>query len=127
HTGSLALAQDLARHDLTLKIGGGFVANQIGRAKDALFRRSLLVGSGSVGLAGTPGPDDLVDLGYSASYLSGYQASPYRFVALHVPGAVGPALGRPETVPGTRLRHAVTLRWNHHMFTDTALRSHVRG
>jgi Protein of unknown function (DUF3570) len=126
HTGNASFQQDIVRHDLTLKIAGTFVANEVGRAGDPTFRRRLFVGGGTTGLTFVLGPADLLDLGYTLSYLEGYQASPYRFVSFGEGN--GPLLlSGPETDPDRRVRHAVTSRWNHHLFGDTALRSHVRG
>jgi hypothetical protein len=127
HTGNAAWQQDIVRHDVTLKLAGTFVWNDVGRANDAAFHRRLVVGGGTTGFTFVLSPADLLDAAYTLSYLEGYQASPYRFVGFH--GASGSPLlmNEPETDPDRRIRHAVTLRWNHHMFTDTALRSHVRG
>jgi hypothetical protein len=124
HTANAGFSHDLAQHNVTLGLGGTFVYNQVGRAHDPNFHRRLLVGGGTASLTVTPSPRDLVSLSYTLAYLSGYQASPYRFVFF------SEGMGRasvPETDPDTRMRHALTLRWNRHLFTDSALQSHVRG
>jgi hypothetical protein len=124
HTANAGFSHDLAQHNVTLGLGGTFVYNSVGRAHDPNFRRRLLVGGGTASLTVTPSPRDLVSLSYTLAYLSGYQASPYRFVFFTE------GMGRasvPETDPDTRMRHALTLRWNRHLFTDSALQSHVRG
>jgi hypothetical protein len=124
HTANAGFSHDFLQHNVTLGLGGTFTYNNVGRANDLNFHRRLLVGGGTLSLAFTPSPRDLVSLSYTLAYLSGYQASPYRFVFFST------ATGRasvPETDPDTRLRHAVTLRWNHHLFTDSALQSHVRA
>jgi len=120
HTASADIQQDF-NHRFTLSLGGRYVANAVGRAKDPNFHRSLDAYGGDVGLTFVLSPMDLLHLSYTAAYLDGYQASPYRFVTFDKQ-----MLGAPETDPTTRLRHAVTLRWNHHGEGDTALRSHVR-
>jgi hypothetical protein len=126
HTGNLGFTQDFAHHQVTLHLGGTAVSNDVGRSGDENFHRSLWVGGGSAGLTFVLTPRDLLDVAYTLAYSSGYQASPYRYVAFT--GSVGPiALGAPENVPDTRARHAVTLRWNHHAFRSSAFRSHVRG
>jgi hypothetical protein len=124
HTANAGLTRDLLQHNLTLGIGGTFVHNSVGRAGDPNFRRRLLVGGGNVSLTATASPRDLVSLSYTLAYLSGYQASPYRYVFF------AEGIGRAsvaETDPDTRMRHALTLRWNRHLFTNTALQSHARG
>jgi hypothetical protein len=76
-------------------------------------------------LTGTPSPRDLLSVGYSSSFLRGYQASPYRFARFLGPGAALP-LAHEEVHPERRLRHAVTLRHNHRASEVTTLRSHLR-
>ena len=127
HTGNAGFVQDIVRHDVTLKGGGTFVANEVGRRDDPYFSERLTVVGGNVGLTFVLGENDLVDVGYTASYLDGYQESPYRFVYFRgaTPSPLLPA--QREEVPERRFRNSLTLRWNHHLFSDTALRSHVRG
>lgn len=135
HTGNLGYQQDFADHTITFKAGASLVGNEVGRNLDPNFRKRLTVGGGSAGLSFVLSPDDLLDVGYSGSYLDGYQESPYRFVYFTSIGT-GPPLGippsplapsQPESVPDQRFRNALTTRWNHHMFTDTSIRSHLRG
>jgi hypothetical protein len=127
HTANAGFQQDVGGHDVTVRIGATLVANDVGRRNDPSFHRRLDVAGASPGVTFVLGPTDLLDVGYALSYLDGYQASPYRFV--YFGGASGSPLSpaTPESVPGWRLRHAMTIRWNHHMFADTSLRSHVRG
>jgi len=124
HTGNVGFTQDFAKHQVTLHLGGTVVSNDVGRSGDMTFHRSLFVTGGTAGLSFVTSPRDLVDASYTLAYSDGYQASPYRFVS--VDGAPI-AMGAPENVPNVRARHAVTLRWNHHAFKDTAFRSHVRA
>jgi hypothetical protein len=125
HTGNALFQQDIVRHDVTFRVAATAVANTVGRAGDPNFRRQLTVVGGTTGLTFVLTPADLLDAGYTLSYNEGYQASPYRFVAIRTASPL--SLSQRETDPNVRLRHAATLRWNHHMFRDTALRSHVRG
>ncbi len=127
HTANVAFQQDIVRHDVTVKVAGTVVTNDVGRAKDPNFHRRLTVAGGTTGFTFALGRNDLLDVGYALSYLDGYQASPYRFVSFRGSSGSPFLLNEPETDPTHRMRHAVTVRWNHHMFTDTALRSHVRG
>ncbi len=124
HTANAGFSHDLARHNVTVGAGGTFVYNLVGRSGDRNFHRTLLVGGGAAFLTVTPSPRDLVSLGYSFAWLDGYQASPYRFVFFGDGASRGAV---PETDPATRARHALTLRWNRHLFRDSALRSHLRG
>ncbi len=126
-TGVASLLWDVDRHNATIKLAGTYVTNDVGRSGDATFRRKLTVAGGTAGVTIVASPRDLVDLGYTLSLLDGYQASPYRFVAFRSATGLGLAPTVPENDPNTRVRHAVTLRYNRHLFTDSALRSHARG
>src|SRR5262249_9620358 len=99
--------------------------NDVGRSGDRNFHRKLDGLGGSAFITTSPTPHDLVSLSYTLAQLDGYQASPYRYVGFRAP--TGPPLGAPENVPQTRLGHAGTLRWTHHLGEDTALRMHLRG
>jgi hypothetical protein len=125
NTGALSFAHDLANHQATLGVSASFTHNEIGRHGDAMFHRRLDQGSGGVDLSIAPSKRDLVSIGYTFVFLSGYQASPYRFVFW---GSTDPGLrlGAWETMPDSRVRHAVGLKWNHHAFNDSALRTHAR-
>lgn len=127
HTGVASFQQDFAHHNGTFKLAGSYVSNAVGRSGDANFRRHLDVGGGSASLTLVASPRDLIDVSYSLSYLNGYQASPYRFVRFSDPAGGPLAPSVPETDPNTRLRHAVTLRYNRAVFRDSAVKSHIRG
>jgi uncharacterized protein DUF3570 len=125
HTVNGNISRDFADHAVTIGIGGSGQTNAVGREGDRNFHRSLDVIGGSAFFTVATSPRDLVSLSYSLASLDGYQASPYRYVGVRA--AIGPPLGAPENDPQTRLRHAVTLRWNRHVGQDSALRMHLRG
>jgi hypothetical protein len=127
HTVSAGYANDFVNHQLSLGVSGSFTTNDVGRADDPNFHRALRQGSFSLdaGIVGTK--RDLVTIDYTFMVLKGYQASPYRFVFFSDPSAPGQLVGNPEQDPDTRIRHAGTVRWNHHAFKDTAVKSHLRG
>jgi hypothetical protein len=127
HSGNLSLSRDFLRHQLTLGVSGGFSASDVGRADDPTFHRSLLQGDASFDVGIAASRRDLVTFNYTFIYLSGYQASPYRHVYFKLPSGVGPPGARPEIEPPVRARHALAVRWNHHAFTDTAIKSHLRA
>jgi hypothetical protein len=127
HTGGGSFSHDLASHQLTLKLGGSLVTNDVLRTGDPSFRERLVSGSGTAGLTIVAGRNDLVDVTYALAYLDGFQSSPYRFVYFRSGAGAPLPLGRRENVPDTRARHALAVRWNRHLFKDTALRSHARG
>lgn len=127
HSFSGGYSNDYLSHRLTLGLGGSFTTNAVGRSHDENFHRSQKQASLSfdVGIVGSK--RDLITLDYSIVYVTGFQASPYRnafFLDATVPGQL---IGTPEVVPSERFRHAVAVRWNHHLFHDVALKSHLRG
>lgn len=132
HTGSLGVAHDFMEHNLTLGLGVSFVDNTVGRSHDKNFEEKMYVGGIGLNAVLVSSPKDIWSINYSPSYTSGYQSSPYRFARFKDPsdpnrgfGVQGDELG--ESVPQTRVRHAVVLRYNRHLFEDTSLRSHLRA
>jgi hypothetical protein len=126
HTASAGGSVDLDDHRVTLSLGGSYGFNQVGRSADPNFHREMHTGSGRAGVVWVATPDDLWSLGYDFGLVTGYQESPYRYARVLGPVA-GLLLRTPEEVPELRLRHAVTLRWNHALSPDVAMRSHVRA
>lgn len=133
NTVNFGVSHDFFVHDLTLGLGGSFVDNHVGRSHDPNFHERLHVYSGTANAVIVGGPNDLWSLAYNLSYLDGYQASPYRYARFRDPSQpdqvlyAGGRSGQPgERMPNTRARHALTLRWNHALFSDTSLRSHMR-
>jgi len=129
HSVSGAYARDFLNHQLTVGIGGGFTANDVGRADDLNFHRSLYQGSASLNVGLVASKRDLFNFDYTFIYLSGYQASPYRFVRVMnenvtIPGVY---LTAPEDPPEQRARHALAVRWNRAVGKDSAIKSHLRG
>src|SRR5581483_11233639 len=125
HTANLGFSHDLAQHDVTVGAGGTFGYNRVGRAGDPNFHRTLYAAGGMVFATFVLTRRDLLNVSYTLAYLSGYQASPYRYVYFNE--ASGSRGSVPETDPELRGRHALTARWNHHLFKDSALQSHLRG
>ncbi|MFT3770039.1 MAG: DUF3570 domain-containing protein [Minicystis sp.] len=139
HSFSASYARDLLNKQLTLGIGGSFTTNDVWRSHDESFRRSLNQGSVSLNAGIVGSKRDFISLDYTLMYLRGYQASPYRSVAYGCPAphtrddwfscGLVDAMGQhpPETVPDQRIRHAVAVRWNRHVFQDTVFKTHLRG
>jgi hypothetical protein len=126
HTFGGGASSDFFQHTLTLGVGGSVVLNEVGRAGDPSFEEELTQIGVTLSSALVASKSDIVSATYSLSHLRGYQASPYRFVAVQHPQS-GMTVGHPERHPELRLRHALGLRWNHHAFRDTAIRSFLRG
>jgi hypothetical protein len=126
HTGALGGSLDFSNHNLTLGLGVNATHNDVGRADDDNFSEKLRAYGGSLSATVVVSRDDLFSLTYAPSYLAGYQGSPYRFVRYFDPGA-GALVSAPEVVPEKRLRHALVIAHNRHLFSDSALRSHGRA
>ena len=125
HTISAGGSRDLFRHNLTLAAGASYVDNSVGRADDMSFAKKLRTLGGSVRAVWTASPTDIVTTAYDVSRSNGYQASPYRYAFVDDPS--GAPIAFPEDVPDLRMRHAITARWNHHVGSDSAIRSHLRA
>lgn len=125
HSLDAGVSRDFLHHNLTMGLGGSLVLNDVGRSGDLNFHRSLNVYGVSLSAAGTPTRRDVVSLTYSLAYLSGYQASPYRYVIFIDEQGLRESL--PEVVPDTRQRHALALRWKRHVGRNSATLFHARG
>jgi hypothetical protein len=126
HTGAIGGSHDFSNHNLTLGLGVNATHNDVGRADDQNFSERLRAYGGSLSATVVASRNDLLSLTYAPSYLFGYQGSPYRFVRYFDPAAAS-LVSAPEVVPEKRLRHALVLSHNHHLLTDSALRSHARA
>lgn len=125
HTVGIGASRDFFHHNLTLGAGASYVDNRVGRANDESFHERLRTGALSLRAVWVWTQNDIAQAEYDLGRADGYQASPYRYAYVADPSGV--PLGFPEMVPDARTRHSLTLRWNHHVLADAALRSHVRG
>jgi hypothetical protein len=127
HTGSASYSQDILNHMITLGGGVSFTTNDIGRAGDPSFHEDGKQGSLTLSSSFVLSRADVVSVAYTLVYVDGYNASPYRFVRFKDPTNEKLQTGSIEAVPDVRVRHAVGMLWNHHMFRDTVIRSQLRG
>jgi Protein of unknown function (DUF3570) len=112
HGVTLGASRDVAQKSTTLALSGSALFDQVGRAGDPAFSRSLntfvLRASGTQLIDNVTWVQGIYELGYA----SGYLASPFRFVGI---GADSPrcteqsALCVRETLPEQRARHAFAL------------------
>jgi hypothetical protein len=126
HNLSLGIAQDFLQRNTTLALGYTLSANRVGRAGDQAFHESLLVNGISASWTQTLTPKLIGQLSYSFSYGNGYWSSPYRFVPVETSDVSGNWFKVPEREPDERLRHAMVIGLNQHLFTDTALQGDYR-
>lgn len=109
HGGVANLSIDMAQHNTTLAFAAFGASDIVGRAGWASFRRPQRSLGGRASLTQVLGRNAVGQLSYELTRITGYQASPYRFVAI---GGQGTCAGSaefcvPESHPHERLRHAV--------------------
>ncbi len=117
----------VANGQLALGVATTLVLDEIGRIDDPTFEQQLTSLSWQLSATLVASPYDLLSVAYSFSHLLGYQASPYRYAFFSGTMGSRPIRGPAERHPNRRLRHALSLRHNRHLFKSSALRSHVRG
>jgi len=123
HNFDIGLQQDFFKRNSTLAIGYNYAHNDVGRANDQLFHRTLDVHGLGISWTQTLSAKTLGQLSYTLGINEGYQASPYRFVRI-VGGAADVKV--PETEPNERLRHAIVAGIQRHLFKDSALHADYR-
>lgn len=104
-TGSL----DLAQNNTTFALGGFAFFDKVGRSGHPTFSRDLLTAGARASITQILDARMFAQLTYELAYLSGYQASPYRFV-----GTGGTGFGCQDATtclaehePDQRYRHAL--------------------
>jgi len=111
----LGASRDLARHNTTVSANlmGSF--DIAGRAGDKAFAQDVYSYGLQLGLSQTLDPWTVIDVALDGTVLDGYQASPYRWVAVGGDGTCrdGAPFCLPELVPDFRLRTAVSARLRH--------------
>ncbi len=127
-------------HRMTTLLGGiRFTGNFIGSVLDPTFSQRMVDLGWSAGVAQVLSRKDALRLRYDGGYSDGYQASPYRNVRFgdwrftvgdyqHIifSNTIGSADGLPETVPATRLQHALVLEWLHSLLPGLGLHTEAR-
>ncbi|MES1171602.1 MAG: DUF3570 domain-containing protein [Bacteroidota bacterium] len=110
--GSLRMTADLAQRNTTLAMTVFGSNDTVGRAGDPGFRRALMNGGARLTLTQVLDPSTLGEVQWETVQVAGYQASPYRFVAVGGSGvcAEGAPFCLPEEIPDVRTRHAPALR-----------------
>lgn len=111
----LGASRDVARHNTTLSANlmGSF--DIAGRAGDSAFAQDLYSYGLQLGVSQTLDRWTVVDFSIEGTALEGYQASPYRWVAVGGDGTCsgGAPYCLPELVPDSRLRSAASVRLRH--------------
>ncbi|MEZ4427851.1 MAG: DUF3570 domain-containing protein [Nannocystaceae bacterium] len=100
------------QRNLTVEARGFVSLDRVGRSGDALFNERSLAAGGWIGVTQLLDRATILQLAGELRGVSGYQASPYRFVAIDGAGRCGPeaSLCVPEVHPARRLRVALVAR-----------------
>ena len=113
------LTFDMADKNTTLVLAGFGSHDTVGRAHDPGFKEPQSSAGGRLSLTQVLDASSLLQLSWETTRITGYQASPYRFVAV---GGTGICRGSPssstsavngcgpELLPGERYRHAASAR-----------------
>jgi hypothetical protein len=130
HGGSGGFAYDFADNNATLAVGLSGSVDRVGRAGHPDFWRDAGTLGARVSFTQVLTRETLAQVMYELSRVSGYQVSPYRFVAIGgdglctsgvVSGAGYAPLCVPENSPGTRMRHAIAFELRHALSASTSL------
>jgi hypothetical protein len=120
HNVGLSGSHELLHKNLTLAVSLGFQHNLISRANSAGFAEDLQTYLGSISLAWTATPRDLLQLSLAPALQDGFLSSPYRYLFID-----GQAIL--ERYPGRRFRQSILLRHHHYFDAGFALRTLLRG
>lgn len=115
HGGIGNLTLDLANDNTTLVLSLFGSRDDVGRAGDPSFRRPQRTIGGRLSITQLLSQASFLQLAWETTGIEGYQASPYRYVAIGGDGTcASPApLCVPEHVPEQRLRNAAIARVRH--------------
>ncbi|MBK9033261.1 MAG: DUF3570 domain-containing protein [Myxococcales bacterium] len=111
----LGASRDFARHNTTVSANLMGSRDLAGRSGDPGFAELMISGGGRLGLSQVIDARTVIDVAWETMVLSGYQASPYRWVAV---GGLGTCASDapfcvPEQVPELRVRNAASARLRH--------------
>lgn len=112
HGGVGTVSVDMFEKNTTLALSGFGSSDTVGRAGWPTFRRPQSSIGARLSLSQVLGRNAVGQVSWETTHIGGYQASPYRFVAI---GGQGTCAGSgelcvPESHPNERLRHALGLQ-----------------
>jgi hypothetical protein len=120
------LDQQLFDKNTTLSLGYALSLDDVGRAHDDNFSRSLTTQSVSAAWTQIVSPRLITQLTYELGYASGFQSSPYRFVPVRASESAVPELWVMETDPDERWRSAVVLAANRALGETSSIQGDYR-
>ncbi len=105
--------KELFDKNTTLSLGYALSLDDVGRAHDDNFSKSLTTQSASASWTQIISPRLITQLTYELGNASGFQSSPYRFVPVRMSVDAAPEFWVMETDPDERWRQAIVLAANH--------------
>jgi hypothetical protein len=108
HAFGLSQTVDLLERHATISLRYGFAASKVGRHGD--LDRARSTHSADASWTHVLSKTLALDLAVGASFVSGYQANPYRFVRLYAPGGSAHVTAVTEAVPSKRVRGVALAR-----------------
>lgn len=123
---STGFDQLLFDKNTTLSIGYALSLDDVGRAHDVNFSRSLAVHSASLAWTQILSPRLIGQLTYELTYADGFQSSPYRFVPVRTSLDAAPEFWIMETDPTERVRNAIVLGVNRAVGETSSLQGDYR-
>jgi Protein of unknown function (DUF3570) len=123
---STGLDEQLFDKNTTLSLGYALSLDDVGRAHDVNFSRSLAVNSASAAWTQILSPRLIGQLTYEFTYASGFQSSPYRFVPVRASLDAAPEFWVMETDPAERVRNAIVLGVNRALGATSSIQGDYR-
>lgn len=102
HTVTAGVSREFFERNTIVTAGYAFTRNKVGRAMDPNFEESLRAHTGEVSVGQLLDRNTRAGVAYTMQALSGFQSSPYRYVAATDGATVA------EIHPDTRMRHALS-------------------
>lgn len=123
HGGSATASWDLADRATTLALSLSGSKDRVGRSGDENFSEQVSTLGTGLSLTQVIDTDTLIQLVYDVAFVSGYQASAYRYVAFGSPGPCEDTAPfcLPEQNPRERARHALAIRARRALTTHWSL------
>lgn len=118
--------KELFDKNTTLSVGYSLSLNDVGRAHDDNFSRSLTVNDFTAAWTQILSPTWIAQLTYELTDASGFQSSPYRFVPVRESVDAVPEFWVMETDPDQRWRHALVVAANHALGETSSIQGDYR-